>query len=240
MDDSQVEEKIRDRIYEALHTPVINKLRAIGLRTSAVLISKESTPDSIRGELASVDSQLRKIIREIRRTVAPSYFKDYLAEMGIGIDENFSSDWMNMLRDAEEQYRFDIDLNYDENELKFFSPNQYLPILDIMGNWLDNIGVHAHAGKVLVDLRTDDDRDPHYLTLSITNDGIGSNHLNDIHTYIHAIPQNKLGLRKIIDAVSRLGATLNCSSSPSTGTTLMIDSIPILKSPRSGITNQQE
>jgi signal transduction histidine kinase len=224
---SSASNDIRDRIYEDLHTRVIGRLRALGTSAAATLLLQDV--QEFRTALARIDPEVRDIIREIRHIVGPSWFREDLK--AVSEDESqdrFQLDLWKDINEIQQTLEIEVDFQYSSKTLGLLSPQQYLPIQNILENLLYNAGLHGGASKASVYLYPDNEKVPSSLEMRFTCNGRGHEGLNDLEAFIETLPPDCTGLRTVQSAVKALNAGLKSSSSIDSGTTMIIHSIPIL------------
>lgn len=221
----EAETQIRDQIYEDMHTPIINRLRVLGLEAVRTLKEADSTA-SFRAALAEIDPEVRGIIREIRRVVAPSWYALDSTSRDKTL-ERFVEDLDELKQRFNKPGEMEVDLHYSEVELKLLTPRQFLQINDILLNLMYNAKIHAQASKILVHLHAGDEKPPQDFKVIFTSDGVGHNGLNHIREFVGELPESCRGLRAVVQAVDRMGAAIQVTSSPVDGTTYLISGISL-------------
>jgi len=98
-----------------------------------------------------------------------------------------------------------------------YSPEQNITAFRIMQESLTNVMRHANANHVTITL----DEKENFLTLVITDDGIGINNINTLE-------QKSLGILGMKERVNIIGGSLNIFSEPNNGTTVTVK-IPLIQ-----------
>jgi two-component system sensor histidine kinase UhpB len=188
----QAQEAERRRIAQELHDEVGQSMTAIllGLKRAAA-----RAPEPLREELYEVRETTRDSLDEVRRLVRrlrPGVLDDLgLVSALTSLTEDFAAH--TGLRIAR---RFDADLPALE-------PETELVLYRVTQESLTNAARHADAGQVTVDLR----HAGSHVVLAITDDGCG----------VQA-PREGAGIRGMRERALLIGASLDVTSAPRTGT----------------------
>lgn len=192
----------RRRIASDLHDGVVQDLTGVSLGLAALGKTEQITTDQV----AEASSAIRTSIKSLRSLLVEIYPPN-LHQEGI---ESALGDLLGRLAARGMKTRLDVDLDdlaldLDTSSLLYRAAQEALR----------NVGAHASAERVRVDLRADGE----WLRLTIDDDGKG---FSD-EVLANRAAQGHVGLRSLAGLVADLGGTMTVSSTPGSGTRVSVE-----------------
>ncbi len=173
--------------------------------------NNEADADKIQDIINEADDILSSGIKEVRR-IARDLRPTVLDDLGL------SSALNSLLNDFSE--RTDIAIKYNNNTSgEAYSYEIETAFYRIVQEALTNIEKHAKSAENVV---LNISQKHHFVSLSISNDGIGFKK----ETLDKTNPERGLGLRNMVDRTELLEGHLTVNSSPNKGTTVIVN-IPV-------------
>lgn len=204
----------RLRIAHEIHDGVAQSLAGLRLKTALWLNLTDTTPPEMRAALDELQSVLTLAIEDIRRAIFALRPVD-LESLG------FFPALTQLMTDFGDQHQVAawLDISGSNEAL----PNSYeLPLFRVIQEGLNNIGQHAHASSVLVQLSMDA---THSVAVSVRDNGCGF----DPNLGGRSKQSGHFGLRQMRERILDLGGTLDIHSAPGQGTELLISLPPLAK-----------
>jgi signal transduction histidine kinase len=196
----------QERIARDLHDSVIQRLFATGLSLHGAM---RLAPDEALGRrIVTAIDELDATIRHIRTVI----FGFELAPDEAAV--TLRSRTLDLCAEATRSLGFEPQVTFDGPLDSAVPPPLAEEMLAVMREALSNIGRHARARHVAVELAADPDR----LTLTVTDDGIG--------LAPAANGSGGHGLRNMKARAAHLGGTFDATT-PDTGGTHLCWSVPI-------------
>jgi signal transduction histidine kinase len=194
----------RNRLALDLHDAVSQKLFGLVLNAEAASTLLERDPEEARGQVAKLQTLAQEALDELRSLVfelrPPDLEKDGLS---------------GALRKHVELLR-----RLEQHEIELVLAGELPPdaardreILRIAQEALQNALRHAHAGRVAVRLRAEENR----LLLEVEDDGVG------FEPDAPDTRSRRLGLTSMEERAERLGGTLEIRSALGAGTTIRLE-----------------
>ncbi|MBC8447959.1 MAG: PAS domain S-box protein [Chloroflexi bacterium] len=197
----------RRRIAREIHDGLAQDLGALRLRTRLWYDLIGQNPAQMRAELDAMRELLSENIREVRRSV--------FALRPVALDElGFYPALNRFLDEFGEQHQLRIDLRTSGPEERLL-PHLEPVLFRIVQEALNNVGKHAHAGKVSVELHLEAADE---VSLRIRDNGRGF----DTVDLDQAVREGHLGLKQMRERVVDLKGTFELRSQPGSGTEIRV------------------
>jgi two-component system sensor histidine kinase DegS len=192
----------RRRIAHELHDVLAQNLAALRLRAARWGKLLDSDPERLRAELDGLLVELKADIQEARRAI--------FALRPIALDEaGFGATLEQLVEDMQNQYRFEVRLRMDTAAGEVPATLE-LPLLRMVQEALNNVGRHAEASIVLVELSvaaTD-------IRLTVRDNGSG---------FDDAVGRpGRYGLVQMRERAASYGGSCHIESRAGTGTTVRV------------------
>lgn len=194
------EEIARQRVSRELHDGIGQSLSAMKLRIDAL---QYISAEELKVHILKINRQFDQIVDETRR-ISNNLMPSVLEAFGIIIALR------NLCVDTREQTGIRIQYDF-RGDCESLNATIQTYLYRITQEALNNIVKHAHATSVQIHLEKSDN----YVTLSITDNGIGFNSGDLLSQMGHGISNMK-------DRVSLLKGTIEIQSSPGRGTQINI------------------
>lgn len=207
---TDAQEAERQRVARELHDDTIQSLVLVG-RTLDTLLQETTEPagDDARQQAESARTQVDAIIDGVRR-MARDLRPSILDRLGLVPSIEWLLNDLGQRQNLKSQ--FDVD-----GEIQRMAPEVELSIFRVVQEALKNVELHADANSVQVTLTASDGR----LTLCVHDDGQGFRLSEVSHNDRHS----GLGLLGMQERAKLLGGTVEITSAPDEGTTILA-SIP--------------
>ena len=205
-------EEDRRRIAHEIHDGLAQDLAALRFKTTLWHDLVDTEPTKMHSELDNMLDVLNGSIREVRRSI--------FALRPIALDElGFFIALRQFSTTFGEQYELQIKLNITGSEERL-PPALELPLFRIVQESLNNIGKHAQAHNVQIDLTLDQ---PQTIILTVQDDGIGfpQNRLE------LAVQDGHVGLKQMRERVENINGQLSISSQEGQGTEIKVQ-LPLI------------
>ncbi len=207
---TDAQEAERQRVARELHDDTIQSLVLVGRTLDSLLQSPDAPPksethqhvESARAQLDAAIDGVRRLARDLRPSI--------LDRLGLVP----SIEWL--LNDLGQRQQLKGELNVD-GDIQRMEPEVELSIFRVVQEALKNVELHADAKNVEVNLTASDGR----LTLRVQDDGRGFR-LSDVSRNDR---HGGLGLLGMQERAKLLGGTVEITSAPEAGTTILA-SIP--------------
>jgi signal transduction histidine kinase len=207
----QAEEEEKWRISRELHGELGQILSVMKLKMAVIERDLGSGQEALRGECQTLLKYLRQTIEYVRRLsrdLSPSILKD------LGLTAAIR--WL--LRECGKHYNLDITLDITE-DLSVRSKDDQIFIYRILQETLTNIGKHAQARRVSVDIGRKND----CFVFSVKDDGKGF----DVDKVFRDPAHRGLGLTTMRERVRTLRGSFDIWSEEGKGTRIVF-SVPSL------------
>jgi signal transduction histidine kinase len=204
---TNAQEEERRRVARELHDESIQHWIALDQQLQMVgrRLREQGLPEA--EHISDLHSEVQEGVRELRRLsrgLRPIYLEDLGLVPAIEM----------LCKDAEASLGLRVHFSAEGRPVRL-NPEAELAIYRLVQEGLSNVGRHAGAGKVGVDMRFDSDR----LLTTIADDGHGfvpPDRIEDLATAGH------YGLMGMKERADSLGATLSIESEPGAGTTIRL------------------
>jgi two-component system, NarL family, sensor histidine kinase UhpB len=211
MDIEMATGKERSRIARDIHDHLGGNLVAIKMALALLTQNLPAENKTLMSKAQYIDTLVDRTIETIHRismNLHPSILNSGLVA-AIG--------WQT--REFEKQFGIPCNFSTNENNIQL-SPEQVNALFSIAQEAFTNIGKHAHASCVMVQLK----QTKRTIHMKITDNGCG------IETADYAKPAS-LGIRSMTERTSALGGILSIGKAKSTGSTVLVK-IPLATTPK--------
>jgi signal transduction histidine kinase len=207
---------IRQQINRDLHD-IIGRLRNLGVNAKET--GSAGNEAECRDLLLLMEEELGDVIGEIQRIVVP-FEVDESKRLLVDYADRFV-EYLEKLGKRYSSPSRQVTVNCDLEAARKLSPSRYLSVERIVENCLSNAARHANASKVELVLAVDSTQADRWVTLTISDNGVGNPRLNNVRDFEEQTRLEHEGLSIIVRNCDQLSATLE-SSSTSEGTTFTI------------------
>lgn len=194
----------RNRISRELHDTLAHTLSALAVQLEAITTIWDPIPEKARQILAQMRTTTRTGLDETRRVLRDLRVST-LEEMGLPLALE------SLAQDFASRNGLKLEINISDN-IERLSPDIEQVYYRVAQEALTNIAKHAKATTLRVILEKKD----RYLVLEICDNGKG-------FTMDIINPPQGLGLQGMRERAELIGATLNITGAPSTGTTVTLE-----------------
>ena len=203
----------RRRIAREIHDGLAQNLAALRVRAALWHDLVDQNPAQMHVELNGLQDFLRENIHEVRRSI--------FALRPVALEtQAFYPALRQFLADFGEQNQLQTEWRLAGAEVDL-PEDLELALFRILQETLNNVGKHARASSVRVDL---DVRSPGSVTLQVRDDGAGF----EPGALLPSSRYGHLGLRQMRERVERRGGTLAVESAPGAGATIRVQ-LPVAK-----------
>ncbi len=198
-------EEERKSLARELHDDVIQDLLSVNYRLEEI----EENSTSLKGDLAQIREQIRRLVGEVRQ-ICGNLRPPTIDSLGLGAAiQSYSHEWSD-------RTGIEVHLDLDPN-LGRLPELTELSIFRIIQEGLNNVWKHAHATNVEVKVQH---TSPRTLLISIMDDGQGIPEHLDLNE-LNA--QGHYGLLGINERVALLGGRFRLQHQPGGGTLLQVE-----------------
>ncbi len=198
----------RRRIAREIHDGLAQDLASLHVRVALWHDMVDNDPAQMHAELDALESLLRANIRDVRRSI--------FALRPIALDEmGFCLAIHRFAREFGEQHQLHVNLHVlgTQDRLR---PQLELVLFRIIQEALNNVGKHAQANEVWIEL--DLEWSANRTRLTIQDDGVGF----DLDMLERAAMRGHVGLTQMRERVERLGGELDVESQAGKGTAIRV------------------
>ena len=185
----------RERIARDLHDTVLQRLFATGLSLQATTRLINADPSAAIARVEAAVDDLDLTVKHIRSAI---FGLESSRIAGDGLRDRV----LTMLRDATETLGFEPRVLFDGAVDAGLTPQIEAELLSVLREALSNVGRHANASKVNVEVSVGDE-----VCLRVIDDGVGPSE--------GATPGN--GLRNMATRAQKLGGSFELRSGPGSG-----------------------
>ena len=207
-----LEEVVRQDIARDLHDGPVQRLAGMAMNIEVIRNTLSKDPERARRELQELDDLVRLTIKEAR-TMLFELRPLVLETQGLGA----------ALESYAEQYEANNGLSIEldvEETLGRLAPAVEQTVFSVVQEALGNIRKHAHATRIEVSLKGEEDR----VVGVVRDNGAGFDVATTQENYDKRVSQS-LGLVNMTERAERVGGTLHIDSVIGTGTTVRL-SVP--------------
>ena len=207
-----LEEVVRQDIARDLHDGPVQRLAGMAMNIEVIRNTLSKDPERARRELQELDDLVRLTIKEAR-TMLFELRPLVLETQGLGA----------ALESYAEQYEANNGLSIEldvEEMLGRLAPAVEQTVFSVVQEALGNIRKHAHATRIEVSLKGEEDR----VVGVVRDNGAGFDVATTQENYDRRVSQS-LGLVNMTERAERVGGTLHIDSVIGTGTTVRL-SVP--------------